>query len=154
MASHKRVTDIMDPSPVAVSPEMTVRDLATRLIETRSDGACVIEGDRLVGVVTAMDLIFQEQPVHLPSFLMFFDAVIPLERPSHAQHEMEKILGLKVRDIMSTDLITVGPHALLEEVAQRMVKKHTGYIPVVEDGRLRGVVTKPAMLRAAFAVEA
>ncbi len=149
----KHARDIMDPSPSTVSPELSVRELATKLLHDRSDGACVVEGGRLIGVVTAMDLIFQEQPVHLPSFLMFFDAVIPLERPSAIQHEVEKTLGLKVRDIMSTDLITVAPATPIEEVATRMVKKHTGYIPVVDGHELRGVVTKPAILRAAFAIE-
>ena len=143
----------MDSSPCTVSPDLGVRDLARRLIETRADGACVIEGDLLVGVVTAMDLIFQEQPVHLPSFLMFFDAVIPLDRPGHLKHDLEKTLGLKVRDIMSSEVITAGPDERLEDVASRMVKKHTGYIPVVEEGRLLGVVTKPAVLRAAFAID-
>jgi CBS domain-containing protein len=149
----KRARDIMDPKPCTVAPDLSVRELAARLLTERSDGACVVEDGRLAGVVTAMDLIFQEQPVHLPSFLMFFDAVIPLERPSHAQHEMEKILGLKVRDIMSTDVITVAPDAKLEEVAARMVRRHTGYIPVVEGHELRGVITKPAVLRAAFGID-
>ena len=149
----KRAVDIMDRSPMVVAPELSVRDLAARLLQERNDGACVVEHDKIVGVVTTMDLIFQEQPVHLPSFLMFFDAVIPLERPSQMRHEMEKILGLTVRDIMSTDLITVGPDARLDDIAQKMVKKHTGYIPVVDGTKLLGVVMKPAVLRAAFGIE-
>jgi CBS domain-containing protein len=146
----KRASDVMDPEVLIVSPDVQVRELAARLLGEKRDGACVVDQGKLVGVVTEMDLIFQEQPVHLPSFFVFFDAVIPLERPSHVQHELDKLLGAAVKDIMSTDLITVAPTATLEEVAGTMVRRHTGYIPVVEGGAVRGVVTKRAVLKAAF----
>jgi CBS domain-containing protein len=146
----KRATDVMDREVLTVPPDTSVRDLAARLLTDKADGACVVEGGKLVGVVTAMDLIFQEQPVHLPSFFVFFDAVIPLERPSHMQHELDKLMGAQVKDIMSTDLITVAGGAPIDEVAATMVRRHTGYVPVVDGGKLLGVVTKRAVLKAAF----
>jgi CBS domain-containing protein len=146
----KHAADVMDPDVIIVPPELTVRELATLLLADKSDGACVVEDEMLIGVVTAMDLIFQEQPVHLPSFFVFFDAVIPLERPAKVQQELDKLLGAQVKDIMSTDLIVVAPTTPIEEVAATMVKHHTGYIPVVEGGKLVGVVTKRAVLKAAF----
>lgn len=146
----KRASDLMDREVLTVAPDSPVRDLAAKLLAEKGDGACVVEGHKLVGVVTAMDLIFQEQPVHLPSFFVFFDAVIPLERPGHMQHELDKLMGAMVRDIMSTDLITVGPASAIEEVAATMVRRHTGYVPVVEGGALLGVVTKRGVLKAAF----
>jgi CBS domain-containing protein len=148
----KRASDVMDREVLTVPPEAQVRELAARLVAAGGDGACVVEpeGQRLIGVVTAMDLIFQEQPVHLPSFFVFFDAVIPLERPSQVQHELDKLMGAQVKDIMSTDLIVVAPQAPLDEVAATMVRKHTGYVPVVDAGKVLGVVTKRAVLKAAF----
>jgi CBS domain-containing protein len=146
----KRASDVMDREVLTVSPGTQVRELASRLLDEKRDGACVVDHGKLVGVVTEMDLIFQEQPVHLPSFFVFFDAVIPLERPSHVQHELDKLLGAEVKDIMSTDLITVLPTTPLEEVAATMVRRHTGYVPVVEGGGVIGVVTKRAVLKAAF----
>jgi CBS domain-containing protein len=146
----KRATDVMDREVLTVPPETPVRELAARLLADKADGACVVQDGKLVGVVTAMDLIFQEQPVHLPSFFVFFDAVIPLERPSHMQHELDKLMGAQVKDIMSTELITTAASAPLEEVAATMVRKHTGYVPVLDGGALVGVVTKRAVLKAAF----
>ena len=146
----KRASDVMDQDVLTVAPDALVRDLAARLLAERGDGACVVESGKLVGVVTAMDLIFQEQPVHLPSFFVFFDAVIPLERPGHMQHELDKLMGAMVRDIMSTELITVAAAAPIEEVAATMVRRHTGYVPVVDGKTLLGVVTKRGVLKAAF----
>jgi CBS domain-containing protein len=148
----KHASDVMDRDVLTVSPETAVRQLASQLLADKADGACVVVEGTLVGVVTAMDLVFQEQPVHLPSFFVFFDAVIPLERPSQVQHELDKLMGAQVKDIMSTDLITVKADTSVEEVASTMVRKHTGYIPVVDGQTVLGVVTKRSMLKAAFGI--
>ena len=131
-----------------VVPDRSVRDLAKLLLDENSDGACVVEDGRLVGVVTTMDLVFQEKKVHLPSILSFMDFAIPLEPPDRLRQELEKIAGTRVREIMSTDLVTVGPDATMSEVASLMVDKHLTLVPVVEGERVLGVINKQSLLRA------
>ncbi|MCA9699303.1 MAG: CBS domain-containing protein [Myxococcales bacterium] len=131
-----------------VVPDRSVRDLAKLLLDENSDGACVVEHGRLVGVVTTMDLVFQEKKVHLPSILSFMDFAIPLEPPDRLRQELEKIAGTRVREIMSTDLVTVGPDATMSEVASLMVDKHLTLVPVVEGERVLGVINKQSLLRA------
>jgi CBS domain-containing protein len=97
-----------------------------------------------------MDLVFQEKRVHLPSVLSFMDFAIPLEPPSRLREELDKIAGTHVSEIMSDEPIVVGPDASMSEVATLMVEHNFTLVPVVEDGRLLGVVTKRALLRAAF----
>ena len=146
----KRARDVMDPNPLTVSPAMSVSELARLLHERRLDGVCVVQGDQLVGVVTTMDLIFKEKRLHLPTVFFFLDAVIPLENPLKSVRELEKIAGDHVEGIMTREPYSVGPDAPLEEVASLMVDNHLTIVPVVEEGRVLGTVTKPAMLRAAF----
>lgn len=142
--------DVMDAAPKTVLPTLSVKELAAILLAERLDGVCVAEEGRLLGVVTSMDLIFQEQPVHLPSFFVFLDAVIPLESPSRVEHELAKLAGAQVKDIMVKHVVTVNPDHPLEAIAKQMVQRHISVIPVVDQGKLVGVITKPAMLRAAF----
>jgi CBS domain-containing protein len=52
-----RVEDIMTPAPLAVTPETTVTELARFLVKCRVHRALVTEGKRLVGVVTAFDIM-------------------------------------------------------------------------------------------------
>lgn len=145
-----RAKDIMDRTPRTVDPNLAVKELADLLLNERLDGVCVCEGGRLMGVVTAMDLIFQEKPVHLPSFFLFLDAMIPLESRRHAEQEFRKITGARVADIMTTEPRTVDPDTPLDEIARLMVDEHFTLVPVVEGDRLVGVIDKPAMLRVAF----
>jgi CBS domain-containing protein len=145
-----RASDIMDRTPPTVAPDVLVKDLSQKLLDERLDGVCVVRDGELVGVVTAMDLIFQEQPVHMPSFFVFLDALIPLENPRRAEHDLEKIAGARVGDIMSTEIRTATPQTPAEDLARLMVEHHVSIIPVVDGTRLVGVVDKRGMLRAAF----
>lgn len=145
----KHARDLLDPHPLTTTPDVSVPDLARKLIDAGADGACVVDGDRLVGVVTSMDLIFQEKRVQLPSIITIMDLVIPIGMRK-AEAELERISGATVGEIMSTPPKTVSPEAGLDEVATLMVDQHITIVPVVEDGRLVGVVSKPSILAAAF----
>jgi CBS domain-containing protein len=136
---------------LTVGPDCSVRDLAVLLLGRGLDGACVVdqhdELDQLVGVVTTMDLVFQEKQVHLPTILNFLDFAIPLEPPSRLRAELDKIAGTTVQEIMTREPVTVEPERLVSEVARMMVEQHLTIVPVVEDGKLLGMITKQALLR-------
>lgn len=132
---------------LTVVPDRSVRDLAQLLLERGLDGACVVANGQLVGVVTTMDLVFQEKQVHLPTILNFLDFAIPLEPPSRLRAELDKIAGTTVQQIMTREPVTVEAERLVSEVARMMVDKHLTIVPVVEDGQLLGMITKQALLR-------
>ncbi len=147
--------DMMETKPLVVSPNTPVRSLAEQLLSRRLDGACVVEDEKLLGVVTAMDLVFREQPVHLPSFISFMDFMIPLDRPGRLNDEFKKLTGHKVGEIMTKDPITVTLDSPLAESAKLMVSKHLTMLPVLDkEGALAGVITKVALLRRAFDLDA
>jgi CBS domain-containing protein len=141
------VRDIMI-EPLTVVPDRSVRELAKLLLDRGLDGACVVENGRLVGVVTTMDLVFQQKQVHLPSILSFMDFAIPLEPPSRLREELDKIAGTTVGQIMSGPPFFVAPERSVAEVARAMVEKHLTIVPVVEHDAVIGMVTKPSLLHA------
>lgn len=142
----KTARELMDDS-VTVTAELPVRELAETLLDAGADGACVVDGERLIGVVTTMDLVFKEKQVHLPTLLYILDAVIPLGRMQDVDDELHKMASATVEDLMTRTVITVGPDAPMDEVATRMVEDHLTLVPVVDDGRLLGAVTKRSLLR-------
>lgn len=140
---------LMDPRPLVVEPATPVAQLARLLFEQNAEGACVLESGRLVGVVTAMDLLFQEKDPRVPTIFAFMDAVVPLGWKK-VEAELAKIAGVTVGEIMSHPPIVIGPRADLHTIATLMVERHLTMLPVVEDGLLLGVVDKRAALRAAL----
>jgi CBS domain-containing protein len=71
-----------------------------------------------------------------------------LERRMHAGP------GRSVRDVMVDDVLTIDASASITEAAQRMRDGNVGVLPVVEDGRLRGIVTDRDLVVRAVAVAA
>lgn len=151
MPNSSKITarEIMSSAPVTVAPDQTVSELARRLLAAGVEGACVVQDGLLIGVVTTMDLVFQEKNLHLPTVFTFMDAVIPLGW-KRAEHELSKMEGLTVAKIMTAKPVTVGPDAALAAVATLMVERHISMLPVVQAGQLLGVIDKRAVLRAAF----
>jgi len=142
--------EFMSRDPYTVTADMKVSDLARGLLEHGADGAVVVDGRKVVGVVTAMDLVFQEKQVHLPTFIAFMDAVLPLGT-RRTEAELAKITGGTVEEIMSQPARTVEYDTPLDEVATMMVESHFTVVPVIQNDILIGVIQKPDVLRAMLA---
>jgi CBS domain-containing protein len=140
--------DIMSSPALTVGPDLSVKEFAQFLLQHKISGAPVLdETGKLVGIATEGDLIFRDAAVHLPTVVTLFDAVIYLESPKKFEQEMHKIIGGKVRDLMSTDVITVKPDATLSEMATIMNDRHRHLLPVVENGMVVGVIGKADLVR-------
>ena len=141
--------DIMTSEVITVSPEMPVEQLAKLFWEKRISGAPVMDGDgKLVGVVTESDLIDQAKRLHIPTAIAVLEAVIYLERGRKVEEELNKMAGSTVNDICTHEPATVAPDTPLDEIATIMAEKHLHTIPVMENGRLVGVVGKADIIRA------
>jgi len=70
----------------------------------------------------------------------------------YGQHAQQKVMSmLVIKDIMATDPVTTTPDTPLADAARLMIERKIGCLPVVEDGRLVGILTESDFLR--FAVE-
>lgn len=146
----KTAAQVME-APRTVSPNLAVKELAKLLVKERRNGVCVVdeEGD-LIGVVTSMDLIYQEKRPHLPTFFVLFDSVLPLDDPRKTEEELHKIAGAEVGDVMTDSPVTVEPDTPVDRIASLMVDRHITVLPVTDNGKLVGMVTKPGILRVVF----
>jgi CBS domain-containing protein len=142
-----KVRDVMTREVVVAHPETSV-NLVARLMAGRDiSGVPVAEGDHLVGIVTELDLIVRNTRLEPPAFFALLDAHIPLETPGHYRERMQHMLGTEVRDVMTEKVVTVGPDEELEDLAEVMVKKRVNPVPVVEDDRLVGIVSRSDIIR-------
>ncbi len=140
--------DIMSVNVITVKEEATVRELAALFLLNDISGAPVVDADgRVIGVVTESDLIFQNKKVHLPTAVAILDAFLFLERPEKMEKELKKIAGSTVGDICSHNLINVAPETGLDELATLMAEKKVHTLPVMEAGKLVGVIGKSDIIR-------
>ncbi|MGI6657475.1 MAG: CBS domain-containing protein [Desulfobulbus sp.] len=140
--------DIMTTEVITVQTRTLIRDLAQLFLAHNISGAPVVdEAGTVVGIVTESDLIFQNKRIHLPTTFALLDAFVPLERPSRMMEELKKIAGTRVGDICSHKLISVTPETGLDELATLMAEKKVHTLPVMDQGRLVGVIGKSDIIR-------
>ena len=115
----KSVREAMTSNPSAIDADKPVADAAKMMTDENVGLAPIVEGDRLIGTVTDRDIVTR---------------VIAQGRDPQST---------SVREIASTDLVTVEPQQELNEALQLMAQHQVRRLPVVEEGgRLVGVVAQ------------
>jgi CBS domain-containing protein len=113
-----KVRDAMTPGVSSVAPSDSVTKAAQAMQEQDVGSLPVVEGERVVGIVTDRDIVVR--------------AVAKGVDPQ----------TLTVGDVASSDLVTVEPDDDLDEALALMARHRVRRLPVVEDGRLVGVVAQ------------
>ena len=140
--------DVMTREVFTIGPEASVEDLARLLEERRISGVPVLDARSvLVGVVTQSDLVQRSRDLDLPPALNILDLHLFLETPSHFQKRLEKLLGNKVKDVMTENPVTVAPDTPVNEIARLMSAKGVHTLPVLDSGKLVGIVGKLDLIR-------
>ncbi|HEY3318602.1 MAG TPA: CBS domain-containing protein [Coriobacteriia bacterium] len=140
--------DIMTPDPVTVPPDMPVTDVARLMVEKRIGALPVLEGDELIGLVTEGDLIMADVKVEFPTYIDLLSGFI-FYPPSvrRFENELKKAVGAEVKDVMTRDPITVTAEMSVEDVATLMVDRDVSRLPVLEGGKLVGIISKSDIVR-------
>ena len=151
----KNVAEVMSRDPIVVRPETPLKEAIQILAERRISGLPVVdETDKLVGIVSETDLMWQETGVTPPAYIMFLDSVIFLKNPAQYERDLHKALGQTVGEVMSRDPVTISPDKSLKEAAQLMHDRSVHRLPVIDaDGRVIGILTRGDVVRAMAASE-
>jgi CBS domain-containing protein len=148
------VADIMDIDTPAVYPEDTVERVLGVLREHDLPGVPVVnEGGRCVGIITEADLIMtgENADLHLPHYFELFGGFVFLEPLGHFEERLRKATAALAADLMTEDPVTIEAGASVAEAARTISRSKHNRLPVVEHGRLVGVVTRVDVLDALMA---
>jgi CBS domain-containing protein len=112
-----RVSEIMTNAAVTDRPEDTLADAAHKMWKQQTGSLLVIDGEDLVGIVTERDV--------LKAVATGVDAA-----------------ETKISQVMTKDLVTVGPGTSLREAAKVMADRWIRHLPVLDGGKLVGVISQ------------
>jgi CBS domain-containing protein len=150
-----RADDVMTRDPMTIAPGATVAEAVRTMLDARVSGLPVVEASgRLVGVITEGDLLARAElgtEKKRAKWLEF------LFGPGRSAEDFVHCHGRLVEEVMTRTPITVAPSAGLDAVVGLMLDKRVKRLPVVDEGRLVGIVSRADVLRAlsgAFAAAA
>jgi CBS domain-containing protein len=145
------VRDIMDSSPATVRADASMEEVVRTLREHELPGVPVVDGDgRCVGIVTEADLILPDEGgnLHIPHYINLFGGTVFLEPLGRFEERLRKAFASNAADMMTRDPDVVSPDTTVQEAARLIHDSGHNRLPVVEDGRLVGVVTRVDLLGA------
>jgi CBS domain-containing protein len=141
-----KVKDVMTSHVLSVTPDESVFVAARVMLQKKISGLPVVDGHgNLVGIVSEGDFLRRTETGtkrHRPKWMEFFLG------PGRLADEYVQISGRKVRDVMTEDVWTVTQDAPLEDVVRLMERRHIKRVPVVEGGKIVGIVTRANLLHA------
>jgi len=117
MAGIVLVRDIMSKDVRVVRPDTSVKEVVATMNKFDIGSIIVVQGDRPVGIITERDILRR--------------LVEPCLAPE----------TLTARQVMTSPVLTISETASIEEAAKLMAKKRVKKLPVMNDGKLVGIVT-------------
>lgn len=144
----RRASDIMTKNPITISPEASISDAVSILLDKGFNGLPVVDPEGvLVGLICQSDLVAQQQKINFPSVFSLLDGFVPLPGWKKAEKDFEKMNALTVKEAMTKDPIVTKPDTPLDEIANLMVRSKYYSLPVVEGKKLVGIIGKEDILR-------
>jgi CBS domain-containing protein len=143
------VGEIMDREPATVTPDTPVEEVIRIMRTQELAGIPVVnDGGRCVGIVTETDLVLpdDEGDLHLPHYVNIFGGTVFLEPIRRFETRLKKAFASTASDMMSADPTVVDPSTSVEDAARLIHETGHNRLPVVEHGRLVGVVTRVDVL--------
>ncbi|MDH3715504.1 MAG: CBS domain-containing protein [Gammaproteobacteria bacterium] len=141
-----KISDIMSTNVATVTPGVSIKEVATLMVQRRISGVPVVdEVGHVVGMISEGDLIRRpemdtDKPVSRWASLM--------TGQEQKARDFVKTHGLHAKEVMTPTVMAIAPGATLNEAAARMEKNKIKRLPVVEHGKLIGIVTRADLLRA------
>ena len=151
------VADAMQPDPVTVGEDTPVEEVVRLLREHQVPGLPVVNaGGRCVGIVTENDLVIgdEEGDLHIPRHIELFGGLVFLPELHHLnpfkglEERLKKATAATAKDLMTPHPVTAEPGWELRQAAHVIAHEGHNRLPVVEHGRLVGVITRVDVLRA------
>jgi acetoin utilization protein AcuB len=131
--SKSRVKDWMTQQPLTVGPDTSAVEAYERMRGRKIHRLPVVDtADHLVGIITRSDI----------------EGAVSVSQPAGSWSEARFALaGTTVGEIMTSNPITVGPANSMREATELLLNHHLSGLPVVEEGKLIGIITETDVFR-------
>lgn len=144
---NKKISEIMKKDVYTVTDEATIQDVLQVLVDSKTSGLPIVnEKQQVVGFISDGDImkfIAKQNPriIDMTSFITVWYDTESFEKKLH------DLMDLNVMELATTKLVAVEIDYDLDEVAKVLGEKKIKKVPVLEDGKLAGVISRSDILR-------
>ena len=134
--------DIMSEDIEVIYEDMLISQVAHLMLRDRVSGFPVVDkAVGMVGIITMTDL-----------FSMLGKA-LGGQPGNFSSNDIPRLKNLKVGEVMTRNVISINPSTTLDEIAHLVVHNGIHFFPVMEEGRMVGIISRHDILNAVFAYD-
>ncbi len=153
-----KVRDVMAPSPFTLPPTTSIATAAVALAESKVGGCPVVDPKTgaVVGMLTELNILealaqqHRELRMLMPPEIAFGISFVEIVHDREATAAFAELENRPISEIMTRDVAAVGSDDDVEKAIQVMVKRKVHRVPVIDHGKLVGIVTRADILRGFF----
>jgi CBS domain-containing protein len=144
------VANWMNRELLTVTPSTPISEAVKLLVDRHIGGLPVIDdAGKLVGIISESDLMWREQGVEQPPYMLFLGGVIYFQNPLTYDRDLHKALGQTVGEVMTPHAISITADTTLPEAAKIMHDKKLRRLPVIDNNQHPiGIITEGDIVRA------
>lgn len=140
--------EIMTTEVITLTPKTDIVQAAKVLLDNGINGAPVVDPEgRVLGILCQSDLVVQQMRLPVPTIFTLLDGYVSLTSSKQIEKQVRKIAALTVAEAMTPNPVSVQSDTHLETIAGLMVDSHFHTLPVVDQGRLVGIIGKEDVLK-------
>jgi CBS domain-containing protein len=145
---HRTVAEIMERQATTVPATAPLLIVVEKLLASEVKRVLVVDDEgRPTGIITDSDVVARVDPDERPGIL----TLLRSRWSKEAQRQVRRSYGQRAQDVMSTPVLTIGDSASVMDALALTVARHVKRLPVVDaDGRVVGIVSRPALLAASL----
>jgi CBS domain-containing protein len=132
-----KIAEVMTRQVHTIGPDQTLKECAEILKKRHVNGLVVVNDGKVVGVITKAD-IFEAL---LPGYSDIMEGENNIASFEYIEERAHKLYGKKVQYIMGTPPITITSNTPIVKAGLLMIRNQVKQLPVVDNGRLSGIVT-------------
>ncbi|MDI6855185.1 MAG: CBS domain-containing protein [Candidatus Thermoplasmatota archaeon] len=150
------VKDVMTKYVITLAPENTIREASEKLASKNISGAPVVDkNNKVMGILSEADILRVLKTRYSAPNIVFlptpFDLIeIPFRQAitfAEVKLSLEDISRKKVTEVMTKNPIVIGCNDTVEKAAEIMVERKVNRLPVVENDKLIGIITRGDIIR-------
>ena len=138
----------METNIITVLPDTKIEELAVLLIDNKISGVPVVDAHgKLIGIVTEGDLLHKQTTPKTPAINSFLGGLAYTKEFEKYNSDLKKLSACTASEIMTETLAIVNENTTVKEISTIMVDKKINRVPVVENDKLIGIVTRADVLK-------
>lgn len=137
--------DIMTRPVISATPETSIEEAARLMLDHRISGLPVVEAGAVVGMLTEGDLLRRAETGTERRHARWVELLIS---PGRLARDYTNANARKVGEVMSPAVVTVAPEDSIEQIVSQMEQHRIKRVPVVDNGKLVGIVSRANLVRA------